>query len=159
MNSIIRERFPIFELYQALRVQLMDILSDEDLQFSPGGGNPTFGELCRTIGETERSYVDSFGTFEHDFSHRNEEEGLAGSVERLRAWFESLDRELKAAVGGLTEEDLETKTIDRGGGFVLPPAIQLEVYKEALLIFYGKASVYLKALGRTEPEQWRQWIA
>jgi hypothetical protein len=28
-----------------------------------------------------------------------------------------------------------------------------------LLIFYGKASVYLKALDKTLPEQWQAWIA
>jgi hypothetical protein len=33
------------------------------------------------------------------------------------------------------------------------------IYREALLIFYGKASIYLKALGKTLPEQWQAWIA
>jgi hypothetical protein len=37
--------------------------------------------------------------------------------------------------------------------------IQLHIYREALLSFYGKASVYLKALGKTLPEQWQSWIA
>jgi hypothetical protein len=39
------------------------------------------------------------------------------------------------------------------------PTFQLEVYKEALLIFYGKASVYLKAMGKPRPQQWQEWIA
>lgn len=146
-------------MYQALRVQLMEILSDDDLQFSPGGKSETFGELCRTIGEVEEAYIQSFKTFEHDFAHRNQDPDLTSSVEMLRGWLESLDAALEAAIGELTEQDLESKTIDRGGGFTLPPAIQLEVYKEALLIFYGKASVYLKAMRKEEPKQWREWIA
>jgi hypothetical protein len=36
--------------------------------------------------------------------------------------------------------------IDRGGDFKLSPQGQLDAYKEALLIFYGKVDVYLKAL-------------
>jgi len=44
------------------------------------------------------------------------------------------------------------------GDFKLRPAIQLSIYNEALLIFYGKASVYLKAMGKTLPEQWEDWI-
>jgi hypothetical protein len=32
------------------------------------------------------------------------------------------------------------------------------VFKEALLIFYGKSRVYLKALGKEMPKQWRSWI-
>jgi IS605 OrfB family transposase len=31
-------------------------------------------------------------------------------------------------------------------------------YKEALLIFYGKVSMYLKAIGKILPEQWQEWI-
>ena len=50
------------------------------------------------------------------------------------------------------------RKIDRGGGFIISPAIQLEIYKEALLIFYGKADVYLKAMGKPRPEQWTVWI-
>lgn len=80
------------------------------------------------------------------------------SVDQLMAWYNALDAELEAAVAGLSEEDVKTRQIDRGG-WSLPPTIQLEVYKEALLIFYGKASVYLKAMGKPRPQQWQEWIA
>ena len=76
MNRIMREYFPTFELYPAVRNELVSLLSDADLGFTPGGGNPPLGELCR----------------------------------------------------------------------------------EALLVFYGKASVYLKAMGKERPEQMRDWI-
>jgi hypothetical protein len=80
-------------------------------------------------------------------------------VARLSAWFQTLDTGLKAAIEALSEEDLQTRTIDRGDGFTLLPRIQLEIYKEALLIFYGKVSVYLKAIGVPRPQQWQEWIA
>ncbi|UCC52456.1 MAG: DinB family protein [Anaerolineaceae bacterium] len=158
MNSMMREYYPTFEMYQALREQLMEILTDEDLAFQPGGENVTLGELCREIGEAETSYIESFKTFTQDFSYRNEEPGLDRSVDRLVAWYKQLDQELKATIEALTEKDLQNRVVDRGGGFVLPLHIQLDVYKEALLIFYGKASVYLKALGKSRPEQWQEWI-
>ena len=31
----------------------------------------------------------------------------------------------------------------------------LNIYKEALLIFYGRSKIYLKALGKPVPEHWR----
>ena len=43
-------------------------------------------------------------------------------------------------------------------GFAPLPRVQMDLYKEALLIFYSKVSVYLRALGKTPPEQWRKWI-
>jgi hypothetical protein len=59
----------------------------------------------------------------------------------------------------LSEEDIQGRQVDRGGSFKIKPPIQLNIYQEALLIFYGKASVYLKAMGKTLPEQWKDWIA
>jgi hypothetical protein len=158
MNSIEKAYYPVFEMYQALRNQLMEILADHDLGYRLGGENQTLGALCREMGEVEYAYIQSFKTFQQDFSYRNETPGLEGSVERLSNWFTDLDRELKATIGALAEEDINSRTIDRGGGFTLLPRIQLEIYKEALLIFYGKVSVYLKAMGKTLPKQWQQWI-
>jgi hypothetical protein len=158
MNQIMTEQYPTFQLYQALRDQLMDLLTDADLRYTPGGPNPPLGVLCREIGEVEYTYIQSFKTFTHDFSYRDTTSGLAESVAQLAAWFGELDQELRATIEGLSDEDIANRLIDRGGGFKLPPRYQLEVYKEALLIFYGKASVYLKAMGKTLPEQWQDWI-
>jgi hypothetical protein len=158
MNKIIEKHYPVFELYQALRDQLMENLDDTDLDFRPGGDNLTLGALCVQMGEVEQSYIDSFRTFKQDFSYRSEDPALANSTEQLQTWFRELDSELKSAVAALSEDDIENRVIDRGGEFQLRPHVQLEVYKEALLIFYGKVDVYLKAMGKARPEQWREWI-
>jgi hypothetical protein len=152
MNSIIKEQGPVLEQTQALRNQLMEILTDADLSYSPGGESPTLGALCREMGEVQQAYITSFQTFEQDFGYRVEDPELERSVERLATWFQALDGELRAVLESLSEEDIQNRVIDRGGGFVLPPLIQLHIYREALLIFYGKASVYLKALGKTLSE-------
>ena len=159
MNRIMESYYPIFEMYQALRGQLMESLEDEDLTYSPGGENPSLGMLCKEIGEVERAYIDSFKTFEMDFSYRNPEPGLVDSVAKLQAWYAALDEELRATVAALSDEALEERRIDRGPNFSVPPHVQMEIYKEALLIFYGKVSVYLKAMGKARSEQWQAWIA
>ena len=159
MNSMMNNVYPLFEMYQALRTQLMDILSDGDLSYSPGGENLTLGELCRENGEIERSYINSFQTFTQDFNYRNQEPGLSGSVAKLKAWYKELDSELKSALSDLTDDDINSRVIDRGPDFQVSPRIQLEIYKEALLIFYGKSSVYLKAMGKERPQQWQDWIS
>lgn len=158
MNSIMTDYYPTFRMYQALRTQFLDGLTDDDLRYAPGGANPPLGALCAEIGETEHAYIQSFKTFAVDFSYRNPEQGMETSVVRLAAWFQALDADLEAVIAGLSEEDVKTRQIDRGG-WSLPPLIQLEVYKEALLIFYGKVSVYLKAMGRPRSQQWEDWIA
>lgn len=158
MNSIIGDYYPTFQLYQALRDQLMDILTDDDLRYTVGGANPPLGVLCRELGEVEYAYIQSFKTFRLDFSYRNTDPELERNVNVLSAWFVTLDHELKSAVSALSEDEIALRTIDRGGGFELSPRMQLGAYVEALLIFSGKVMVYLRALGKTPPEQWRDWI-
>ena len=158
MNSIMTDYFPMFEMYQAIRNQLMETLTDGDLSYTPGGTNPSLGALCREIGEIERAYIESFKSFTLDFSYRNTTPGLASSVAQLVAWYADLDTELKATIAGLSQEDISARMVDRGGGFQLPLQIQLNVYQEALLIFYGKAIVYLRAMGKTPPQQMHDWI-
>lgn len=159
MNSIVKGYYPVFQMYQALRDKMMATLSDDDLAFKPGGDNPTLGSLCREIGQVQQSYIDSFRTLKQDFSQLRQDTELEASVDKLTSWYRKLDEMLKAVIEGLSEEDVANLKIDRGGGFILSPQLQLEVYKEALLIFYGKADVYLKQMGKTPPEQWRHWIA
>jgi hypothetical protein len=151
-----------FGEYQALRDQLMDVISDDDLGYAVGGTSPTLGTLCREIGEIEHSYVESFKTFSQAFDFRHPDPRVEASVVALRAWYTELDRDLMAALDALTEADTTSRRITRGDfdqDYFSPlPTEQLDVYREALLIFYGKVSVYLKAIGVTLPRQWQAWI-
>jgi len=156
MNSYMQEKWPWIEGTHALRTQLLDTLSDAELAFSPGGQNMTLGALCREMGETEHSYTQSLKTFKQDWSYRNTEAGLESSVARLQAWFQTLDEEMKATASALSDEDLK-KTVDRGG-YAMPVDMQLDVYLQALLIFFGKATIYLKAMNKALPQQVQDYI-
>ena len=156
MNSIVTNYLPIFEMYQAPRAQLMELLKDEHLAYKPAAQNETLGDLCLDVGQTQHAYIESFRTFKLSFEPR-----VAGpdmTVADLRSWYNELDAELRRVVTGLSEADIQDRKIYRGENFELPPHIQLDVYKEALLIFYGKVSVYLKGLGIPLPKQWQEWI-
>ena len=158
MNRIISEQYGLFRLYQQLREELLATLTDADLAFTPGGDNLPLGRLCVEIGETERSYVDSFVHFSQNFDYRHADRAIESSVAGLRAWYEQLDAELYAAVAALSDDDVAQRHIDRGYGFLVPADVQLHIYQEALIIFYGKATVYLKLLNKTMSDQWQHWI-
>ncbi|MCY4540418.1 MAG: DinB family protein [Chloroflexi bacterium] len=157
MNAQIQQFWDLNRMYTPLRDQLLESLSDEDLSFTPGGGNPTLGELCRELGETEYAYVQSFKGFKIDFSYRTNDDSYLGSVAKLSAWYRQLDEELEAALEAVTNEDVATKQMDRDG-YQVPIHISLDILREALLIFYGKASVYAKAMDKPLPQQWQDWI-
>jgi hypothetical protein len=131
--------------------------SDERLSFSPGGENVTLGALCRESGDVEYSYIQSLKTFKQDWSYHNETPGIETSVTQLQAWYQRMDEEMKAIVEGFSDDDL-TKTIDRGTGFSVPVDMQLDIYLQALLIFFGKISIYCKSLGIEMTPTFKEYI-
>jgi hypothetical protein len=62
----------------------------------------------------------------------------------------------RTTVAAFGDDDL-AKTIDRGG-FGWSVETQLEVYLQALLIFFGKITIYLKALGKPLPKEFQDYI-
>ena len=158
MNAQIQEFWNLNRMYTALRDELMAALGDDDLAYSPGGSNPTLGELCRELGETQHAYAQSFKTFEVDFSYRTNDDKYLTSVAALQAWYKQLDAELEAAVESVTDADVADKQMERGG-YQVPLHISLDILREALLIFYGKVSVYAKAMGLPLTQTWHDWIA
>ena len=164
MNSLVREHLPAtyFEEYQSLRTILTEILTDDDLRAGVGGTTATLGALCREIGEIEHSYVESLKTFRQDFSYRHPDSRVETSVEALTAWYLTLDRDLDAAIAALSEDDIVNRRIARDDfdidAFSPLPAVQLDIYREALLIFCGKVSIYLRSLDKPLPPRWQEWI-
>ncbi len=157
MNSLMQQHAGLLSSTQELRRDFVNVLSDNDLAYRLPGDNVTLGELCREMGEVERAYIEGFRTFKQDFDYRHADASVTTSVDRLKAWYNALDEDLRHALEALTEEDLD-RPIDRGYGFTPTATMNFHVYREALLIFYAKVDVYLKALSKRVPGKWRWWI-
>ncbi len=155
MNSLVTETGEILRGTRDLRTQLIGVLTDADLSFSLPG-NPTLGELIREDAETERIYADAFKTFKQTFEYGTSDPALATSVDKLKAYFQAVDADMDAALEALSEDDIKSKTIDRGWG--APLRMNLDFYLQAVLIFFGKATIYYRAAGKPLPEQWKAWI-
>src|SRR5262245_31218869 len=106
MNRAMQMEWAWIEGTHGMRTQLLDSLSDADLAFNPGGQNTTLGALLREIGEIEHAYIESLKTLKLDFSYRNTEAGLDGSIAKLNAWYQTLDEDMKAIVSAFSDEDL-----------------------------------------------------
>lgn len=156
MNSYMERKWSWIEGTHGMRNELLESLTDADLAFNPGGQNISFGALFRELGEIEHSYVQSLKTFNQDWSYRNTEPGLEGSIARLQAWFQNLDDQMKETVAAFSEADLK-KEVKRGE-FGFPAETQLDVYLQATLIFFGKAVVYLRAMNRPLSKTMQDYI-
>lgn len=155
MNSIIEDELPGQQIPRDL---LMDMITDQDLAYKLPGYNTTLGELCEEIGHTQQIYTLSFRTFKQDWAYRGSKPEFTNSVASLKAWYKQLDAELYQSLSGLSEDDVQNKQIDRGQGFMPSPFVQFQIYREAMYILFGKASIYLKALEKSVPDQWQSWI-
>ena len=62
----------------------------------------------------------------------------------------------------LSEDEIANRRIKRVDydvdDFSPLPAQELDIYREALLIFYGKVSVYMRTMGKELPRCWQEWI-
>src|SRR5690242_14885509 len=94
-NKLMDEVFPMIEGTHGMRAGLLDVLTDADLPFTPGGQALPLGQLLVEFGEIEQAYVDSFKTLKQDFSYRNPQPGLALDLAAIRAWYHRLDHELR----------------------------------------------------------------
>ena len=63
---------------------------------------------------------------------------------------------MQAVIAAFSDGDVN-KAIDRGGEAVTV-AFQLDVYLQAVLIFLGKATIYLKAMNKPLPQQIQEYI-
>ena len=157
MNSLIEQQFPVLEYTLVLRNELVASLSDDDLKFALSN-NVTLGELCRQQGEITYSYIQAFKTFTQDWTYTHPDQSVAASTANLSAWYAQLDAEFKDVISQLTEDQIQTQVVNRGTGLDFPVGIVFHIYRESLLIFYAKAGVYLRALGKPLSEQWQTWI-
>jgi hypothetical protein len=156
MPGISPAEFNILHETQAIRTELMNAVTDADLAYKLPGENATLGVLCREMGQVEQAYIEGFKTLKHRFSYPAVDPTLETSVAALKAWYEKLDAELEAIFQSYADRDIQGIIIDRG--WPVPFGAQFHIYREALLIFYGKATCYLRAIGKPLPEQMHSWI-
>lgn len=157
-NRLMEGTWGWVEPTQGLRDEIVNQLTDAELAFNPGGTNKTFGELLREFGEVEHAYVEGFKAFKQDFNYRHPDTTIATSVERLKAWYKTLDADLKAAVEAYTDADIDSKVVKRDSGWEAPIETQLEIYVQAMLIFLGKAAIYARALNKPLSKDFTDWI-
>ena len=155
MNSLFEEEI---RGHHSMRDHLLTLVSEADLAYKLPGQNPTLGELLVELGNVQGVYTHSFATLTLDWSHRQLPPPAPVTVAGLQAWFVAHDKAMSNALSRFTDEQLQIDQIDRGNGFVASPFVQVQIYREAVYIFYGKLSLYQKALERDAGEEWAAWV-
>jgi len=144
--------------HHSMRDHLLTLLSDADLAYKLPGHNPSLGDQLIELGDIQGVYTHSFQTGTLDWGHRQLPPPEPLTVAGLQTWFGAQDDAMKMAMDRFTDDELRIDRIDRGDGFIASPFVQHQIYREAVYIYYGKLSVYLKALERDAGEAWAGWV-
>jgi uncharacterized damage-inducible protein DinB len=134
----------------------LGLITDEDLRYALPG-NPTLGAVFRELGEVQQSYIDSFKTLKQEWTYEHADKDVETSKEKLGAWFKHLNDAMNAAVVAFDNATLDEKKLDRGGDFMATPREQMQMFGDAVFIFTGKVSAYLRALGKAT-DQWKSYF-
>lgn len=141
-----------------MRNGLLEDLTEEDLAFNPGGGNLPLGEMFREIGEAEQAYINSLQSFEINFSYRYPDPSIANRIDELITWFQELDETFKTSLQELPDSKSDTPVL-RPAGNSNPLSAHIEIYIQAMMIFFGKAIVYYRAMDKPLPPNIDRYIA
>ena len=158
MNQIEKSFMPLLDMGMDVLAAALKEISASDLEFTPPGDNVSLGELCRGMGDVAYAYSQSFRTATMDFALRADDRRSPRDGGELAEWIRAQEGLIKESVRGFSDEELNTKVVDRGGGWEIQLQTQFHIYREALLIFFGKLDIYLRMMRKRRPEQWIQWV-
>jgi hypothetical protein len=154
MNKLIAQKDNLIDLTHNLRSEVLNAIMDADLDTRLGGSTLSLRELILEQGTIQLAYIGCFQNFELRFDHAAPE-GVQ-SLENIKTWFGELDSSLINALGALSDDDLK-RGVPRGQ-YTIPAEIVFYTYRESVMIFAAKASVYLLALNHALPGQIKSWI-
>jgi hypothetical protein len=154
MNKILMQQANLIDLTHNLRTEILGAITEVDLNTKLGGQSQSLRELILEQGTIQMAYIECFRSFELRFDHAAPE-GVQ-SLEEIKTWFAELDSGLIAALGALSDDELK-RGVPRGQ-YTLPAEIVFYTYRESVMIFAAKASVYVRALNHALPGQVKSWI-
>jgi hypothetical protein len=154
VNKLIAQKDSLIDSTHNLRTEALNAITDAELNTKLGGQSLSLRELILEQGTIQMAYIECFRSFELRFDHAAPE-GVQ-SLEEIKIWFAELDSNLIAALGALSDDELK-RGVPRGN-YTLPAEIVFYTYRESVMIFAAKASVYLRALNHALPGQIKSWV-
>ena len=155
MNKLMTEMGQLLDMTHGVRDQALALVEEADMAFALEG-SPTLGDLIRQMGDVQVAYTGAFASRKIDWATSADGRDGVTSGADAAAWFAGLDQAFKDAVGAVADEDLAAM-VERDG-WSYPITAHFHTYREAVLIFFGKLDLYLRALGKTRPDEWAAWV-
>lgn len=158
MNQIEKDFFQLLDMGMDVLASVLTKISADDLELKPAGTELSMGELCRQMCDTAHAYTESFLSKDMDFELRAPERDGPSTGAEFATYLRQLETRMKEVIRSFSDDDLATVKIDREERWMVPPVLQFHIYREALLIFFGKLDVYVRMLNVERPVLWVRWV-
>jgi uncharacterized damage-inducible protein DinB len=147
------ERFRIqFAFDRALTIDLLQSLSTQELQWSPGSNVGEFWKQFRHVGRVQENYMNALDTGSVMFENRGSFSGGADG-EALLSYLQRLNLELQSKLESIEEN----KTIDWFGQEQLTALDHLLRMMGHETLHHGQWIVYCKLMNKPFPKSWMVW--
>lgn len=136
--------------------RLLEAVPEKDLGYRPSPVSWTMGELAQHIATIYYWYAGTLTLDVYDMATDRLERGDVNDIEATRALFEKNVEKARAALGSISEADLETQWTMKAGDKVLMGPLPRGMVARGFLFNHiyhhrGEMIVYLRATGNKVP--------
>lgn len=159
MNKEISRQVENLKFCQDLAMDILKMLTDEQLDFTVGKNMGTLGEQFRHMARVRLQYSEAVETKKVSPTEKTIDPSIAKSKEKLIELWESVNQKIPQILGKMSAKQLENVKIDWKHWGV--DSMDIYSHLQALIdhenLHNGQIIVYVRTLGLKFPESWKAW--
>lgn len=159
MNKEISRQIENLKFCQDLAMDILQMLTDEQLGFTVGKNMGTLGEQFRHMARVRLQYSEAIENKKVEPTKETLDLSIAKSKERLIELWEKVNQKIPQILEKISAEELENLKIDWKHWGV----DSMDIYRhlQALIdhenLHNGQIIVYVRTMGLKFPESWKAW--
>ena len=159
MNKEISRQIENLKFCQDLAMDILKMLTDEQLDFKVGKNMGTLGEQFRHMARVRLQYSEAIETKKVEPTKETIDPSIAKSKEKLIELWEKINQQIPQILEKMSAEELENLKIDWKHWGV--DSMNIYSHLQALVdhenLHNGQIIVYIRTKGLKFPESWKAW--
>jgi len=151
MNKEIKLILEEWKSIRKLTLDLLEIISENKLNFTVGKNMGTIGKQYRHIGDVQLCYIEAIKTGVIDFDKYKRDYSIENSKEKLKSFLKEMDREMIKTI----KKNPKVKIDWFGEKITLKEHINYLIQHE--ILHHGELIVYIRTLSLKFPKSWELW--
>ena len=159
MNKEISRQVENLKFCQDLAIDILKMLTDEQLDFTVGKNMGTLGEQFRHMARVRLQYSEAIENKKVEPTKETIDPSIAKSKEKLIELWEKINKKIPQILERMSAEELENLKIDWKHWGI--DSMNIYSHLQALIdhenLHNGQTIVYIRTMGLKFPESWKAW--